>query len=69
MSLDAQEIDDLYTVLCYRLTEKGEPAMVDILARLTLLLMHETDDATRIRRAIDKALQPFPDRVAIERPY
>lgn len=69
MSLQAQEIDDLYTELCYRLTEKGEAALPDILARLTLLLMHEAGDAQRVRQAITLALAPFPDRVSIERPY
>ena len=33
-----------------------------------LLLMHEVGDADAIRRAIDDALEPFPKRVALERP-
>ena len=69
MSLQAQELDDLYTDLCYRLTAKGEEALPDILARLCLLLMNETGDAGRVRQAIDTAMAPFPDLVAIERPY
>jgi hypothetical protein len=68
MTISAQELDDLYTHLCYRLTEKGEVAMAEILARLTLLLMHEVADATRVRCAMDAALEGFPDLCSVERP-
>jgi hypothetical protein len=68
MSISAQELDDLYTHLCYRLTEKGDAAIADVLARLSLLLIHEVDDATKVRRAIEAALEGFPDVSSIDRP-
>ena len=68
MSLDAQQLDDLYTDLCYRMTEAGEAATAEILARLALLLMHALDDAPRIAQAIDEALEGYPRVVEVERP-
>ena len=68
MSLSAQQLDDLYTDLCYRMTEAGETATAEILARLALLLMHEVGDAPRIARVIDAALADFPRLVEVERP-
>ncbi len=68
MSLDAQQLDDLYTDLCYRMTEAGAAVTAEILARLTLLLMHAVDDAPRIARAIDEALEGYPRLVEVERP-
>lgn len=68
MRMTAQQLDDLYTDLCYRMTGAGEAATAEILARLVLLLMHETGDATRIARAINEALAGFPGVVDVERP-
>ena len=68
MSLTAQQLDDLYTGLCYRMTEAGDAALPEILARLSLLLMHEVGDAERVARAIDAALADFPKVVEVERP-
>jgi len=68
MSLDAQQLDDLYTDLCYRMTEAGEAVTAEILARLTLLLMHAVGDAPRIAQAIDEALEGYPRMVDVERP-
>ena len=68
MSLSALELDDLYTQLCYGMSDKGEAAEADILARLVLLLMHETGDAARVHAAIEKALAGFPDVAPLERP-
>lgn len=68
MPLSHQELDDLYTDLCYRMSEAGEAAMPEILARLSLLLMNEVGDAPRVRAAIDEALHGFPKVVAVERP-
>ena len=68
MSLDAQQLDDLYTDLCYRMTEAGEAATPEILARLALLLMHAVDDAPRIAQAIDEALAGYPRVLEVERP-
>lgn len=66
--LSEQELDDLYTDLCYRMTEAGEDAMPEILARLALLLMNQVGDAARVAQAIDAALAGFPKRVDIVRP-
>lgn len=68
MSLSAQELDDLYTDLCYRMSEAGEAATPEILARLALSLMHEVGDAARVRQAIDVALADFPPILKMERP-
>ncbi|MDP9878006.1 hypothetical protein J2W25_002310 [Variovorax boronicumulans] len=68
MSLAPQELDDLYTDLCYRLARAGEPATAQILARLALLLMHEVGDAARVRAAIEEATRDFPDTVVVESP-
>ena len=67
-NLAPQELDDLYTDLCYRMARAGEAATPQILARLALLLMHEVGDAERVRVAIHEATQAFPPTVAIESP-
>ncbi|MDW5441904.1 DUF2783 domain-containing protein [Polaromonas sp. SM01] len=51
-----QEFDDVYTRLCYALTDAGEAQTPSVLARLTLLLMKQVDDATLIHQAIGAAL-------------
>jgi len=66
--ISTQELDDLYTDLCYRMARAGEAATPHILARLVLLLMHEVGDATRIRRAILAANHDFPATVVMESP-
>lgn len=68
MALTEQQLDDLYTDLCYRMTEAGPDALPKILARLSLLLMNEVGDAARVRGAIDAALAGFPKLVETERP-
>jgi len=68
MSLSAQELDDLYTDLCYRMARAGEAATPQILARLALLLMHDVGDAARVRQAIVQSTRDFPDIVAVESP-
>jgi len=55
--MNAQELDESYTRLCYALTDAGEQQTPLILARLALLLMQEVDDAARVARAIDAALE------------
>ena len=69
MTLAPQELDDLYTDLCYRMARAGEAATPQILARLTLLLMHELGDAARVRAAIADATRDFPETVTVESPY
>ncbi len=58
--LTASELDDVYTDLCYGLTERGIAETPTILARLTLLLMHEVGDRAVIERAISEALRYEP---------
>lgn len=54
--LRADELDEVYTALCYGLTERGVEATPAILARLVLLLMHEVGERDAIERAIQAAL-------------
>jgi len=68
MSLSAQELDDLYTDLCYRMARAGEAATPQILARLALLLMHDVGDAVRVRQAIAQASKDFPEIAVVESP-
>lgn len=55
--MNAQDLEDVYTKLCHRLTELGEAKTPAALARLVLLLMKQVDDAAAIDRAIDAALE------------
>jgi len=57
--MDAGQLDDAYTRLCYGLTEAGEQATPQVLARLVLLLMQQVDDAQKVGAAIDEALEGF----------
>lgn len=68
MTLTSQELDDLYTDLCYRMSRIGEVATPEVLARLCLLLIHEVGDSQRIRAAIDEATRGYPSIVDIESP-
>lgn len=49
------QIDEVYTEACRTMTTLGEAKTELFLARLALLLMHEVDDAARIRAAIAEA--------------
>ena len=69
MTLAPQELDDLYTELCYRMARAGENSTPLILARLALLLMHEVGDAPRVRAAIAEAARDFPETVTVESPF
>ncbi|MCJ0763679.1 DUF2783 domain-containing protein [Variovorax terrae] len=55
--MSEQEFDDVYTRLCYALTDVGEARTPVVLARLVLLLMKQVDDAAAISEAIDSALE------------
>ena len=66
--LTPAQLDELYTSLSYRMTRAGDAALPEILARLSLLLMHEVGDSARIAAAIDAALAGFPALVDLERP-
>jgi hypothetical protein len=69
VTLAPQELDDLYTDLCYRMARAGEAVTPQILARLTLLLMHEVGDVARVRAAIVDATRDFPETVTVESPF
>ena len=69
MMLTPQQLDDIYTDLCYRMARAGDSAAAPILARLTLLLMHEVGDAEQIRQAMDEAMREFPAVVTLESPH
>ncbi len=68
MSLSAQDLENIYTDLCYRMSERGDEATPEILARLVLTLMNQIDEPERLRRAIDEALDGYPCVRRIERP-
>lgn len=53
--LNADELDEVYTRACYVMTDLGQARTELFLARLTLLLMKEVGDSTRILAAIDAA--------------
>lgn len=65
--MDAAQLDDAYTRLCHGLTEAGEQATPQVLARLVLLLMQQVDDAQKVEQAIDEALEGFRDGPASPR--
>ena len=68
MQLSEIELDEVYTELCYRMSEVGDERLADVLARMVLLLMHEVGAARRIHKAIDAALEGLPKTIAVERP-
>lgn len=68
MALTPQELDDLYTDLCYTMARRGEAVTPQILARLALLLMHEVGQAEPVRAAILEAARDFPEIVTVESP-
>lgn len=53
--LTDQELDEVYTEACHRMTELGAARTPLFLARLALLLMKEVGDAARIRAALQGA--------------
>lgn len=56
-----EQLDEVYTETCRAMTAAGETRSNLFLARLTLLLMREVDDAPRIRAAIADAARGLPD--------
>jgi len=68
VTLSSRDLEDIYTELCYRMSERGDEAIPEILARLVLTLMHQIDEPERLRRAIDEALEDYPCVRRIERP-
>lgn len=57
--LTAGELDELYSLLSAGLTEAGDEQTSMVLARLSLLLMHEVGDKARVHAAIQEALAPW----------
>ncbi|MFT3873283.1 MAG: FAD-dependent monooxygenase [Nocardioides sp.] len=57
--MSADEIDEVYSLLSAGLTDAGDEQTSMILARLSLLLMHEVDDKERVQAAIQEALRPW----------
>lgn len=53
------EIEDLYNLLCNRLTDAGEENTNMVLARLTLLLMQNMTDAALAASLIEEAAQGY----------
>ena len=65
--MNAQELDDTYTRLCFALTAVGEQQTPMVLARLALLLMQEVGNVERVTHAIDAAVDGFaaPDAARV----
>ena len=60
MSMTPEELEEVYTDLCNRLTAVGEDRLADGLARVTLVLMNEVGDHERLRELITDALSDIP---------
>lgn len=57
--LTSAELDELYSLLSAGLSEAGDEKTSMILARLSLLLMHEVGDKQRVHTAIQEALRAW----------
>jgi len=53
------EIEDLYNLLCNRLTQAGEENTNMVLARLTMLLLQNMTDAAQAASLIEEAAQGY----------
>ena len=51
-----EQLEEIYTELCNRLTSIGDDRISDGLARVTLLLMNEIGDPSRLSDLFDDAL-------------
>ena len=51
-----EQLEEVYTKRCYRLTGIGEDRLADGLARVVLVLLNEFDDAERVHSLIADAL-------------
>lgn len=54
-----KQLEEIYTELCNRLTAIGDDHLTDGLARVTLLLMNEIGDPSRLSELFDDALREF----------
>ncbi|TFL13191.1 hypothetical protein CSC67_14960 [Pusillimonas caeni] len=57
------EIEDLYNLLCNRLTQAGEGNTDMVLARLAMLLMQNMTDAALAASLIEEAAQGYTGAV------
>lgn len=60
MSMTPEELENVYTDLCNRLTAVGDDRLADGLARVALVLMNEVGDQDRLRLLIADALSDLP---------
>ncbi|MFE7762271.1 hypothetical protein [Streptomyces sp. NPDC057438] len=56
--MNAEQLDEIYSEICHRMTAAGEDGALLYLSRLALLLAHEVDDAERVRTAVEAAATP-----------
>lgn len=55
------DIEDLYNLLCNRLTQAGEANTNMVLARLAMLLLQNMTDAERAAALIEEAAHGYAD--------
>ncbi|MGP3920846.1 hypothetical protein [Nonomuraea sp. 10N515B] len=58
--MSPDDLDEIYSELCHRMTTAGQDEALLYLGRLVLLLAHEVDDAERVRTAV-RAAHPKPN--------
>ncbi len=68
MTLTPEQLDDVYTELCYSMTDRKYEEVHDMLARVALALIYEVGDVERVRGAIRAALAAGPEAPAGDRP-
>lgn len=64
-----EQLEEIYTGLCNRLTAIGDDRLADGLARVTLLLMNEIGDPARLSELFDDALLDLTDERGVEGPW
>ncbi len=64
-----EQLEEIYTELCNRLTSIGDDRISDGLARVTLMLMNEIGDPSRLSDLFDDALHDLTDGQVVEGPW
>lgn len=64
-----EQLEETYTDLCSRLTAIGEDKLVDGLARITLLLMNEVGEPSRLHDIFEDALSDLTGAENTEGPW
>ncbi len=64
-----EQLEEIYTELCNRLTSIGDDRISDGLARVTLLLMNEIGDPSRLSDLFDDALYDLTDGQEVDGPW